>query len=457
MNWKVLIAVVQIANQARTRFRFIQVIIEILRQFDRSLVNIEDLSRDSRTPSAGYVYVIRENANGHRFKTGYRAQPPWRNRQLLAEMGESGDFVLIIPAKDAKTLESKLRHAYARNSRRGAWFALDQNQWRELLIIAALVMVAAGDPLGMSPVDEEVVKLAKNLLVHLRGLASAMWANRTSAQPQHTTREAESVSDDDFVQFSAIPEIDWEWESVLSQDYRSLPRLTGKGAYLSVIRDNDAKQGRVFLDDHPVKSIDSALVDRSLRFALEIVLMLKVDNKKSVRRTLLSSSRRRDSSDWVALSDETLDEIKRLATAEWHGDRVYVSPKTHFGLKTLAPENLREYLKLEEPAGYIYVVQGLKQGKHWKIWSSRQPKRWTRYSWRARELNRPRTLAASKDPFRFNSVIQAEHAMAFRRFLRTRYRQQRRKGGWFKLDGAQLEEIRRLGQSLTKPVTALQQ
>ena len=41
-----------------------------------------------------------------------------------------------------------------------------------------------------------------------------------------------------------MPDVDWNWDSVLSKDYRALPKLKGKEGYLSVIRDNLCQAGQ---------------------------------------------------------------------------------------------------------------------------------------------------------------------------------------------------------------------
>ena len=444
--WKWILQILSIAAEINMRRSTIFLVIELLRQFNRSLVSSENQPQHRQTGHAGFVYVSRESANGERFKIGRRAKPPWRDSQLRSELGERADFVLIIPAKDAKALEKSLRQAYAKHGKKSEWFSLPDRERREVLIIAALVQLAAGDDLGMAAVAPEIVQLAKNLLTHLKAVARVMWNKREAAHHQPSEEDGASDPTPDLDDFSAIPDFDWNWESVLSKHYRALPKLKGKEAYLSVIRDNNARQGRISFDNHPVESIETAFVDRSLRFPLEIVLILKVDNKKKAKRALLSPSRDRDGNDWVALSDEALGEIKEFATAEWQGDSIYVGPKTHFGLETLSSDDFREYPKLEETAGYVCVVQGVKCGKSRKIWSSRHPKRWTRYSWRARELNSPHDLRASSDPFRFKCLIRAAHSQSFKKYLHNRYRQQRRKRGWFELDDAQLEEICRMGR-----------
>ena len=443
MNWKVLIAIAQIAMKARTRIPLILFIFELLRQFDRSLASAGPKKGARRTGKAGYVYVIRDQTGDRWFKTGYRAKPPWLDSHLRA----SGEFVLIIPAKDAKGLEKRLRRAYAKGRKKREGFDLNERELRELLITAALVQVVAGDDLGMPEVDQEIVQVATDLLRQFQGRADKILKARKRSRPQPDHVDQASKSEPILNDFSAIPGMDWNWESVLTKDYRALPKLKGKEAYLTVIRDNNARQGRIFIDTHVVDSIDSAFVDRSLRFDLEIVLILKVDNKRKAKRDLRLASSDIGENDWVDVSDETFAEIKEFATVEWNRDSIYIGPKTHYGLETLSTDNFRENPNLDEgDSGYVVVVQGAKCGKSMKIWSSRRPRRWTRYSWRARKLNSPKDLASSKNPYRFSCVIKSEHAVSFRRFLCARYRQLQRKRGWYKLDDGHLQEIRNLGR-----------
>lgn len=442
---KLLLDAMKIAAALGIHLSTILFILELLKQFDRSLIKSVSQSNRRQARKAGFVYVLRNKANGVQFKIGYRAKPPWRDGQLRAEMGETGDFVLVIPSKDASALEKKLRNAFAKNSKKREWFELDTNHLLEIKIIAALVMVAAGDTLGMSPVDDDVVQLGTKLFEHIKRLAFAVAANMQSKHRQRSEVQVTKDSTPDKNDYSTIPNIDWEWESVMHVHYRDLPKAKGKSCYVCIIRDNDAKLGKIFLDDHPVKSIDVALAERWRQFPLEIVMILKVKNKRKARRALLSPLTDQEEGDWVALSNESLGEIKKFATAEWLGDSFYVEPRTHFELETLPTENFREYPKLEDTAGYVCVVQGIKCGKRRKIWTSRHPKRWTRYSWRARELNSPQDLRASSDPIRFKCLVRAAYAQSFKKCLRNRYREQRRRKGWFELEEKHLQEINSMG------------
>ena len=442
LKW--ILRAIHIAAAINVRRSTILFVLELLRQFDLSLVKSTGQSNAKRSRKAGFVYVIRDEANGKRFKTGYRAEPPWRNRQLRAETSKNAHFILIVPAKDSSALEKRLRRAYAKGTKKKEWFELEKNELREIMIIAALVMAVAGDTLGMAPVDKEVVQLGKKLLAYLNELASKMWGNWQSKQTQPDEEGEPSIAEPDFNDFSAIPDFDWNWESVLLKDYRSLPKLKGKEAYLSVIRDNNAKQGRIFFDDQPAKSIETALVDRALRFPLEIVLILKVDNKKKAKQSLLSASRDRDGNSWVALSDEALGEIKKFATADWQGGSLYVSPKKHWGLTSLMSDNYNNYPELDKPAGYVCLVQGVNPGKLRKIWETLHPKTLAGDIRLALMLNNPHDVHTSSEPIQFRCIIKAAHAESFQKFLHKRYAKAET-GNWFELTNEQLQEIHNMG------------
>lgn len=446
MNLNNLIRLANLANIVKPYIPQLKFIFDLLKQYNHELAKSYHSGELKLAGKAGFVYIIREREHTGRFKSGYCAKPPWLNAQHEEGFGPGVQFKLNFPAKDAQALERRLRRTFTQR-KKGEWFTLNEIERREIQIIAAIVMVAAGDTLGMVPVDEDDLNLAKDLLKNLTELATERLVKKAMANAQPGAEEVPIETVPDFADFPALPDLDWNWESVLTKDYRNLPKLKGKEAYLTVIRDNNARQGRVFIDTHVVDSIDSAFVDRSLRFDLEIVLILKVDNKRKAKRDLRLASSDIGENEWVDVSDETFAEIKEFAALEWNRDSIYIGPKAHYGLETLSTDNFRANPNLDEgDSGYVVVVQGAKCGKSMKIWSSRRPRRWTRYSWRARKLNSPKALASSKNPYRFSCVIKSEHAVSFRRFLCARYRQLQRKRGWYKLDDGHLQEIRNLGR-----------
>ena len=443
--WKWILKIVHFAATINMRWSTILLVIELLRQFNRSLANSEVQSKLKLAGKAGFVYVIRNRENGERFKIGHRTNPPWRDSQLRSELGESGDFVLIIPAKDASALEKRLRLAYAKHSKKSDWFALNDGERREVLIIAALVQLAAGNDLGMSAVDQEIVLLAKALLKQLQGLTKALYDKGKSAPQEPDQDDEENETEPDLDDFSAIPDMDWNWESVLVEDYRALPKLKGKEAYICIIRDNEAKRGKIFFDNHPVKSIETAFAERTLRIPLEIVMVLKVENQKKAKEVLLPRSEHGDGSDWLELSNEELGEIRLAAAEEYIHGSVYVYAKRHWGLNTLSGDGYKDYPELEKPAGYVCLVQGVKRGKRYKIWTTHYPKRLARNVWLALKLNNPHEIRTSSEPIKFRCLIEAKHAKSFEKFLLKRYRAYKKRNDWFELDDTQLQDICILG------------
>ena len=444
--WKWLLIIGKLAATANTRRTAILFILELLKRFDRSIVNAENQAKSKRTGKAGFVYVIRDISNGERFKTGYRAKPPWRDRQLRSELGESGDFILIIPAKNASALEISLRRAYAKHCKKNEWFSLNDMERREILVIAALVKVAVHDELGMSAVDQEIVQLAADLLRQLQEFAQAFGNRKTYARGPSDQEEEASEAETEFDDFSDFPSFGGNWQSVLDENYRELPKLKGKRGYICIIRDNDAKLGKTYLVNHPVLAIQAAFAERRLGFPLEVVTVLKVDNKKKAKVDLLSGAEQDDGNDWVKLSDKELGDIKRSASEAYTHGSIYVTPKTHWGLKSLASDAYKCYPKIEKPAGYVCVVQGVKLGKLRKIWTTRQPMRLASSNRLALRLNNPHDTLKAEEPIRFNCIIKAKYAESFQDFLHKRYRAHRKRNGWFELEDAQLKEIRRFGK-----------
>ena len=126
--WKWILQAIQIASAINMQRSTILFVLELLKQLNRSLVKSVGQSNTKHARKAGFIYVIRDTANGERYKTGYRAKPPWRDVQLRSDMGKSGDFVLIIPAKDASALEKRLRRAYAKHGKKSDWFTLSESE-----------------------------------------------------------------------------------------------------------------------------------------------------------------------------------------------------------------------------------------------------------------------------------------------------------------------------------------
>ncbi len=443
--WIWIFRIASFAASINARRSFILFVIALIKQFDRSIVKTATQTRLNRAGRSGFVYVIRDRANGERFKTGYRARPPWRDSQLRSQMGQDQDFILIIPAKDASALEKRLRRAYSNGNKRGEWFTVSDGKRREILVIAALIQVISGNDLGMSDIDPEIIRVATELWNQLQSWAGVLLAMRKGAHKRHDVEDGASKYEPDLDDFSAIPEMDWEWESVLDDNYRDLPKEKGRSGYISIIRDNVDRKGKIFFDNHPVESIEIAISEKWRQFPLEIVLVLKVDNMNRAVESLLSPSERKRGTDWIELTKEELGEIKQSAKEDYVHGSIYVSPKTHWGLKTLDVDKYRDFPKLEKPAGYVCVVQGVNPGSLYKIWETSHPKGLVDDRWQSRELNNLHDMLTASKPIKFYVIVKCKFAGSFREFLQERYHERRRHMGWFELNNRHLTEIKGFG------------
>ena len=285
LKW--LLKIAEIAATTNVRIPFILFLVELLKQFDRSIVNSESQPLAKHGGKAGFIYMIRDSADGERFKIGHRAKLPSEDRQLLSEIDGTKDFVLIIPAKNVRALEKRLRRAYAKHSKKGEWFSLKEWERREIMIIAAVIGLLVGDDLGVSAVDLDIVPIAADLLKELQKRVNQYGNKKGDERKKSDYADEESDSEPDSDDDSTIPVLDWNWESVLDEDYRALTELKGKRGYVSIIRDTGTDRYKTFFEKHPVDAIDAAFSETDLRFQLEVVLILKVDNMKKAKEALL--------------------------------------------------------------------------------------------------------------------------------------------------------------------------
>lgn len=447
MNPKTLLKLLDLAMKAKAFLPAVFFAIELLKEFDRSLV----IADGNPKPPAGFVYVLRVRLEGERFKLGYRSNPPWQDSQLKAELGTNGDFVLIIPAKNAKKLEKSFRDTFAKHSKKSDWCKLSEPVQQGMFILAAIVGLVAGDNLGMAPVNPAVRKLALDILNTIGQWATDLAKKKpASNDAKHEFGANQSAPDPE--DFSVIPNFDWNWENVLTKDYRALPKLRGKEAYLTVICDNSARVGKVFIHSHPAKSIDAALAEQWQQFALELTLIMKVDKKNKVRRALQSSADEQGENGWVSFSDEAMGDVKQLARPFLYGFKPFLRPKTHWRLKTLASQPYRTLPKLRGQKGYVCVVQGSRRGNRYKIWRTHLPKDTGGPFGMAAQLNNPHDALHARNRVRFGCIIRSEYAESFETFLKERYAKSRRRryfyetGDWYTLTSSQLQEIRNLGR-----------
>ena len=395
MNVNALIKLASLANKVRPHIPQLQFIFDCLKQYN------------------------------HELAKSYRAKPPWLDAQLKKDYGPGIQFMLNFPAKDAGALAKRLRRAFG-NPRKGEWFTLNENERRKLQMIAAIVMAGAGDTLGMAPVDEEDVKLAKDLIKRLAELAVTRAPSVAQATPQPDAGEVPIETVPDFEHISALPDLDWNWENVLTKDYRAPPELRGNEAYLTVICDNNASVGKVFIDNHPAESIDAALAEQWQRIALELTLIMKVDNRKNVSRTLQTSADDQGENGWASYSDEALGDVKQAARPYLYGFKPFLRPKTDWGLTTLASRSYRSLPKLRGQQRYVCVVQGKRRGDRYKIWRTQLPRDTGGLAGMAAQLNNPHDALHARNRVWYSWIIPADHAETFEPFLKERYSKSRK-------------------------------
>jgi hypothetical protein len=86
--------------------------------------SIQDLTGyPALTDPAGYVYLIREDTQGH-FKIGRTRNPQDRLSTFNVKLPFMIDYICLIPASNMRALESRLHHRFASKRVNGEWFAL---------------------------------------------------------------------------------------------------------------------------------------------------------------------------------------------------------------------------------------------------------------------------------------------------------------------------------------------
>lgn len=84
------------------------------------------------THPAGYVYVIQDTEYSKLYKIGRTVEPARRLTDIRNILPGSSEIVAIVDTQDAPTLEWQLHQRYAKSRMRGEWFALTDEQVREI-------------------------------------------------------------------------------------------------------------------------------------------------------------------------------------------------------------------------------------------------------------------------------------------------------------------------------------
>ena len=394
-------------------------------QGGREILKLVNAARGS---AVGYVYVVQEVGYSKKFLIGRSlGKVDW-----LSELGKQipGKLepILIIPTENTRKLERELYRLYASNRTDGEWLDLTQPQVTEVRQLQIIVDRAIGNNVNPTlELDSDAKDQAKRLFELLSNASSG------------TEFRQETGSTQD-------PSPDWELRNVPIINYRDLEKLKRHAGYLMVVRDAEKKEYRIEDTKYPAKYIAEALGLVSLSYGLELALALESSRIDEVTQYLSILYPSNNEGGWTHLSPTQLQEIRNLASPELVHSSIYVTPKSHWGLETVQTGDYKELPRLQYPAGYVCITQGVKPGKLHKIWRRRKPKDLAGDLRLALMLNNPHDVHTASEPIQFRCIIKADHAESFETFLHERYAAQRTGGDWFKLTDAQLQEIRSMGE-----------
>ena len=445
----VLPRALQAARFLRAGAPTILLLLEAHNQFDSSLIDAPVALTRLRSvkpgsgAKPGFVYIARDKSAAEtRFKLGHRARNPALDNQFRAEIGADKDFALVLPVKDAPLMERRLRKAFAKHSKKSDWFTLDELPRREIMILAGAASLLAGKDMGIAAFDPDIRQLVARALELLRLSASERLLH---AAPQLASGDKVSgTSQDSGKRPDPTPE--WNWESVLDEDYRNLPQLKGRAGYICIVRDTGSDRYKIFCERSVLDAIEKAFLETDSRFALEVPLVLKVDDRKSAQEAWTQLADMEGDTGWAALPQDEIGGLKRAAAEERTHGSIYLTPKTYWGIETLSPASYKDYPLLEAPAAYICFVQGVQPGSRYKIWRTTNLAGLASSTRLALQLNNPHDVRAAHEPIRFRLLLQSGYGASFERHLRERYAACRRRGGWFELGSRQLAEIESLAE-----------
>ncbi|MCY4019639.1 MAG: hypothetical protein OXG39_09540 [Chloroflexi bacterium] len=381
----------------------------------------------------GFVCVVQEVQYSKKLFIGRSTDPhQWLSRLSKTIPGTLAP-ILVIPTKDSRTLEKALKRIYAPTGFEDAWFNLDETQVTELLQLQIVVDQAVGNKINPSvELTSEDLERAKRLYQLL--------SNATEGTEIQLDQDSKSDAP-----------LELNLKSVPIVNYRTLATRKRRSGYLVVVRDVESNLYKIASTGNLAQYIDKALSKVSLLFGLELVMALESSNVYDVEKNLSILYPARDKNGWLSLSPAQLQEIRNLGSSDVVHAITFVTPKTHWGLECLPARAYRKYTQLQEPAGYVCIVQGAKRGQQYKIWRTDQLKDSGGLFGMPGQLNNPHDALYSPEPVKFKCIIRSEYAKPFEAFLKKRYARFKSKGDlfklddWYKLENAQLDEIRKLG------------
>lgn len=391
------------------------------------LINAKQHDADS------FVCVAQEAEFSKRLQIGRTSNPDHWMSKLSKTVPGTIVPILVVPTKEARKLERKLKSLYAPYNVGDNWFELEETRITELRQLQIVVDKAIGKTVKPGfKLEPEDIKQAQRL--------SELLSNVSKGKTLHKVKFSNGKPVDDL-----------ELKSLPPVNYRSLPKLKGKSGYLLVTRDVANYRHRIESAKDPVQYIGKTLGLVSPSFGLEIILVLESDRVKQVEDSL-ALLYPADENGWRRLSIPQLQEIRNLAKSVPVYKTRYLTPRTHWGIQTCPIRHHKNLPILKDPKGYVCVVQGARRGNRYKFWRMQNLKASGGLFGLAGQLNNPHDALHASKPIRFLCIIRAEHAKAFEAFLKERFSKYKSKkdifklDDWYKLSEVQLQEIKDLAK-----------
>jgi len=234
--------------------------------------------------------------------------------------------------------------------------------------------------------------------------------------------------------------------SLPPKEYASLPKLDAPAGYICVLRDIDRDVYRIDSTDHPAAYVDRLLADLAITFGIELVSILATDDLNASTSELYNHHGATLGAEWLELDPLQLQELRGWILQSNTYGSCYLTAQS---IQAERVSSNQPYMdthewealpRLYKPAGYVYLLQDVEVSGHIKIGFTNHPKR--------RLSDFGVTL-----PFETKVVLilESDDAVALERALHQHYAAHRKKGEWFDLSAAEVQEIRNWDTGMSTP------
>lgn len=206
-----------------------------------------------------------------------------------------------------------------------------------------------------------------------------------------------------------------------------------------MLRDIDRDAFRIDSANHPVTYLEPLLAEAATTFGIELVSILATADLNVSKSELYNQHGAMLGEDWLKLDSYQLQELRDSSLQINAYESCYLTEQsiqaetTAINQRYLETYEWESLPKLDEPAGYVYLLQDVDVTGFYKIGYTNNPER---------RLNK----FGVELPFKTQvvDIIRTDDARLLERTLHRRYADKRRKGEWFDLTASEVTEIRNL-------------